>query len=154
MNSLLHSIRTIQKYIHGKLGLGSGEYFAGRNKFLVLSNRELGKWQLSYEREIQGLLLLIELVMVMSEKDSEVPLGVVVNDKDPLPPASKCYGKVESSSALPDASLSINYCDDDGHRWFLLVSLQWYKEDLPRSKDLSPLCLSFETTHSLCVKYI
>jgi hypothetical protein len=68
-------------------------------------------------------------------------LRIVVNGEYAFPPASKCHSKVESGGALPHSPLSVCYCDDGGHRWLFLVSLQWYREVLPWSKGLIPFLL-------------
>jgi hypothetical protein len=77
----------------------------------------------------------------MPKKDGEAPLGIVVNGEYLLSSASKRHSKVESGGALPHSLFSVCYCDDGSHKWFFLVSLQWYMEDFLRSKGLIPFLL-------------
>jgi hypothetical protein len=77
--------------------------------------------------------------VVMPKKDGEAPLGIVVDGEHSLSPASERHSKIKRGGALSHSPFSVCYCNDGGHRWLFLVSLQWYKEDLLRSKGLIPL---------------
>ena len=64
-------------------------------------DRKLGKRSLSDQGKIQGLLLFIELVVVVSEEYGETCLRIVINGQYPLPRRARASARLNALVLFP-----------------------------------------------------